>query len=107
MDLLPLNEQAQVGVDARFKAHGVNDLEIVPLVAALATRVASATEQARGLSVELAPETPYRTMVEVLVSVSRAPAAKLRPLVRPASSMQTIELATEAPQSWPAAMPVV
>ena len=105
VDLLPLSEQARVGVDARFKAHGVNDLEIVPLVTALAARVASATEQARGLSIELAPETPYRTMAEVLFSASRAPAAKFRLLVRPASSMQRIELASEAPQLWPWAMP--
>jgi hypothetical protein len=100
VDLLPLSEQAQFGVEARFKAHGVNDLEIVPLVTALARRVASSTEQARGLSIELAPETPYRIMAEVLFSASRAPGARLHLLVRPSGSVQALDLATEAPQLW-------
>ena len=97
LDLLPLAEQAKLGVEARFKAQGPYDLLIVPLVAALKRRAAPPDEQANGLKVELAAETPYRVMVEVLFSVGQGGAGKLRLSTRAPGSPRLIELDTELP----------
>jgi hypothetical protein len=97
LDLLPLAEQAKVGVEARFKAQGPNDLGIVPLMAALKLRGARSDEQANGLKIELAAETPYRVLVEVLFSVGQGGVGKLRLSTRAPGSPRVIELDSALP----------
>jgi hypothetical protein len=98
--LSSLDEQARLGIDAKFKPKGPNDLLIVPLHAALSQRKAPMQDARNSLGIELAPETPYRTMVEVLFTANEAGADKLDLLVRTAGSSKPLVLDTVAPKPW-------
>lgn len=98
VELLSLDEQARVGVDASHKRLGPNDLLIVPLASVLSRRALSAPEKGGGLGIELAPATPYRVMMEVLYTVGQAGPSKLQLSVPASGSKRALLFETELPR---------
>jgi hypothetical protein len=98
LELSSLSEQARVGIDAQFKANGPNDLVIAPLYAALWQRKGSTQEPRGSLRIELAAETPYRTMIEVLYTAGQSEVHKYNLLVRTAGSSRPLALDIGEPQ---------
>jgi len=95
VELGTLAEQAKSGVNERFKRRGPNDLEIVPLSAALdRRRIQIPGDRVR---IELAEATPYRIVVEVMYSAGQSGVTAMQ-LFIPASPPHTaIELDAELP----------
>jgi hypothetical protein len=98
-ELPPLAEQAQGGAGASLKARGPNDLEIVPLKNALQRRPAFADEQSSGMRVELAAETPYRTMIEVLFTLGQSKISSATLSMRTPGSKRPIEIYADFPRA--------
>lgn len=67
LDLPSLDEQQNGGFDAQWKANGPNDLLVVPLSKAL-----GAAPRRAVLEVRLAPETPYRMMIETMFTAHKS-----------------------------------
>lgn len=92
-----LAEQAK-GVAERFKRRGPNDLEIVPVLAAIERRQMRIPDD--HIRIELAESTPYRVVVEVMYSAGQG-GVKAMQLFIPASSLHPaidvdVELPTKA-----------
>lgn len=93
-----LEAQATRGIDAQFKAQGPNDLVIKPLVTALTQRRAQGTQSTEALTVELAPRTPFRILIEVLFSAERGGATRFSLSMPAAGGHAPNELESEPPR---------